>query len=534
MRRLSRPTLIVLLAGCLFWGCSNKRSDPPITTPGANLSISGTIRYDFVPTLTTGGLDHANTTQRPVRNATVQLLDASTNGVLTTTTTNATGNYTFSYTGPALIAIRILAQTTLPGRIEVQDNTSGGALYAVQSTTVDASVNATFDFAAGSGFDLGTQAYTGGRAAAPFAILDTIQTTAEAFSAVASLTFPDLVVNWSTNNVPQSGNTAQGRIGTTFYDSGTGQIFVLGDANVDTDEFDRHVLAHEWGHYYEHRFARLDSIGGRHSGSDVLDPRVAMSEGFCNALSAMILFPDTTYKDTTGQGQGVTGISFDLETGTATPSPGWFSEASVGQILYDLQDAAADAADGDNVGVGLGGIHNVMVDSRYRSAPELTTLFSFVATAKARFSSQAAQIDALTTSESIQPVADNQGTGETNNGGLAANLPVYRTALIGGGNTVLNMRGSQDTPGVARDNLLQQNRYLRFTGNGGSITIMSACTSDVDLLLYQNGAQAANATGTTGNETINFTTTNGAIYVLAVQGKNPVQNNDYTCTITIN
>ena len=54
-----------------------------------------------------------------------------------------------------------------------------------------------------------------------------------------------------------------------------------------TDEYDDHVVVHEWAHYFEANFSRSDSIGGDHASDNVLDIRLAFGEGFGNAYSAM-------------------------------------------------------------------------------------------------------------------------------------------------------------------------------------------------------------------------------------------------------
>src|SRR5690606_40072898 len=48
-------------------------------------------------------------------------------------------------------------------------------------------------------------------------------------------------------------------------------IYLLGAENVDTDEFDTHVILHEWAHYFEKALSRTDTIGGMHQYADYLD-----------------------------------------------------------------------------------------------------------------------------------------------------------------------------------------------------------------------------------------------------------------------
>ena len=66
-------------------------------------------------------------------------------------------------------------------------------------------------------------------------------------------------------------------------------IALMSDLAADTDEFDQHVIAHEFGHYIEYNFSRADNIGGSHGLGDKLDPRVAFGEGFGYAFAAIVL-----------------------------------------------------------------------------------------------------------------------------------------------------------------------------------------------------------------------------------------------------
>ncbi len=40
------------------------------------------------------------------------------------------------------------------------------------------------------------------------------------------------------------------RWGASNYD-GERNLWILGDENGDTDEFDDHIIIHEWAHYFE-------------------------------------------------------------------------------------------------------------------------------------------------------------------------------------------------------------------------------------------------------------------------------------------
>jgi len=74
------------------------------------------------------------------------------------------------------------------------------------------------------------------RASAPFAILDDIYLSMERVAEVDNgVNFPPLTVNWSVDNVPTYGDLNMGQIGTSYYNNG--EMYILGDANFDTDEF---------------------------------------------------------------------------------------------------------------------------------------------------------------------------------------------------------------------------------------------------------------------------------------------------------
>jgi len=262
--------------------------------------------------------------------------------------------------------------------VRVVDNTSSGALYSLQGAISNSgTVNSTRNLNAASGW--GGSSYTSTRAAAPFAILAPIYESIQRVVAVDSdVIFPAIDFNWSVSNragmnsnVSFAVNIANGDIGTSSYISssnGNRRILILGDEENDTDEYDEHVVIHEWGHYFEDQLSRSDSIGGPHGQGDRLDPRVALGEGFGNALSG-IMTDDPFYRDSFGSGQG-SGFAIDVERNAQT-NEGWFNEGSTQSILYDIYDADDDGV--DTISAGLAPIYNVLTSSsiykwnRYRS-----------------------------------------------------------------------------------------------------------------------------------------------------------------------
>ena len=291
-------------------------------------------------------------------------------------------------------------------------------LYVTDSSSFTSSVNVVKNIHLPAGRN---GENSGVRSAAPFAILDVIYDSMQTVIAVQpNINFPVLDIYWSSNNNTSSGSYEDGDLGTSFFLS-PNSIYILGEEGSDADEYDRHVIAHEWIHYFEHNFSRSDSIGGSHSQEDRLDMRLAFSEGLANALSAVIT-SDPIYSDSNAFWPYF-GWSMNLED-EYTPYSGWYSESSVQSIIYDLYDADLDNV--DNINLGYAPIHEVLISDAYINNDYLISIFPFANILK---NQQPENIDNainnLLNYHQIYGSGDN-GFGETNNGGINSTLPVYK------------------------------------------------------------------------------------------------------------
>jgi hypothetical protein len=508
MRALGGLAGALLGVAALTTGCggggNDKQTPPPRT-------LSGTLTYDKVP-VSASGLDYAATYAMPIRGATVELMDGST--IVATTASDSAGHYAFSWSasGPSTVVVRVKALTSQPV-IRVEDNTSGDALYAMVSPAVNNDTVTSLNLNAPSGW--GGTSYTGVRVAAPFAILDTAYACARAFMAERTVAFPDLKINWSVNNRAESGDKAIGQIETSHWD-GT-ELYILGLADADTDEFDDHIIAHEWGHYFESKLSRSDSPGGMHGAGDVKDPRLSWGEGWATALGAIVLFPDVTYADTLGAQQANLGAYYSIEDNTADdPNPGWFSEMSIVHVFYDLWDPYRSAESFDNVSVSLGQLYDVMVGGQ-RTTEVFTTLFSFVDGLKANTPGVATAIDTLLANRGVaSPIADPLGRGETHSGGITGALPVYTILYINDPQTDLTFTSvGSDIQLVL--NSLGSNRFGVFLGNGSTVTASAATAGpDVMLRLFRNGQEVGSAVGGATAAISGYQTIADAIYTVIV------------------
>ena len=506
---------------------------------GASVALSGTVSYEFVPPNDNcRGLDFDSVETRPVRGATLQVIDFGAHGEtqgetlefeltvsdgtdsstdsITVTVGNVhdsvvvadDGTYSFAAVpANASVSLRLRAELKRPKKpgepgwdVEVRDNFIPGQsdaddtqyatrpLYVVDGAQFETgSTDVQRNLTARTGW--GDTSYTSPRAAAPFAILDAIYSAIQfVLEADSSVDFPPLDAFWSVNNtIPESPrpiDITAGELGASFYRGDIDSLFLLGDADVDTEEFDDHVVVHEWGHYFEDTLSRTDSIGGPHRIGERIDARLAFGEGWATAFAAMAL-DNTLYCDTGPAGSNA-GFGIGADTGSHK-GQGWYDEISVLRFLYDLYDTTdeVDQIDGvpapgtDSGSIGWQPIYDVMTGPQ-AFTPAFTTVFSFAAELKNTLADQADRdlVDEQLAREFIDPAGlDIFGTTETNDAGGGRDvLPVYTELTPDGSVTSLCVNSDFDTG--REGNKLAEYRYLRFN-------IVDAGVYDVEITTRQ-------------------------------------------------
>jgi hypothetical protein len=499
--------LVGFLAGLAGCGGGSSSAAPAVVAP--SVSVSGQVTFDFVPAVPGQGLSYASTVARPARGVTVELLQAG--AVTASTTTTPTGEYSFAgVPANTEVSLRVRAELLRVGTpswdFRVVDNVNADALYALAGMAFDTgTASVTRNLHAASGW--GGSSYTAARSAAPFAILDLVYDAVQLIlTAAPNTAFPALRLHWSPANVPVTGS-APGEIGSSRYRPDSG-IYLVGAADQDTDEYDRHVIAHELGHYLEHRFSRTDSFGGSHALTDQLDMRVAFGEAWGSAFAGMVT-GQVVYVDTHSAGQAHA-FSFNLEQTPSrlNPNPGWFNEEALQALLFDLYDNGRDVPPGtfvvDDLALGFAPIWAVFTNEQ-RSTRALTSVFPFVNALKAARPADAPLIDQLTTSQRIAAVTDEYGTGQTNYGiptqrtqqEVAADFKsVYDSLTVGG--TLPEVCSLDDYTSALTDaeNKLASRRFVRFTVTNPGVHVITARArtplngaADPDVLLHTGGGQ---------------------------------------------
>ena len=466
---------------------SSDTVDITVLEPQDEVTITGKLFYEFVPPIVSGsqcdGLDFGSTGERPIRRATVQLLDVDDN-VLAATLAGDDGSYSFSGIDAGIdVRVRVRAELMSAGPaawdVEIRDNVDDPEsplplqdrpVYVVQWQLFGTGIAdiSNVDFTARTGWS--GSAYTGVRAAAPFAILDAIYSAIELIVAVDPVaTFVPLDAFWSVNNkkVVDNQNIDIGELTSAFYRSDLDALFLFGDESTETDEFDDHLVLHEWTHYFEDTFSRSDSIGGSHFlGEDSLDLRLAFGEGFAHALAAIAL-DEPQYCDTGAIPGGAGSFGFNMETNNAGLQ-GWFNELSIGTFIYDLWDTGSDRG-ADDSSIGFGPIYDTMTGPQ-RTTPAFTTLFSFAAELRAMpmlSDTDRAFVDAQLNRENVDtPAVDIWGGGQTTTPSGAPNggrdlTPIYTEIPTDGSIANVCINNDYAVEGVI--NKLSDWRYLRFT-----------------------------------------------------------------------
>ncbi|HEX6958181.1 MAG TPA: hypothetical protein VF194_09370 [Ferrovibrio sp.] len=491
-----------------------------------NVVIDGKAKYEFVPAVEGGAsgpyLDYDAAKLRPIRQAEIQAICPDGSSVYDTGVTDDSGAYSLSVPENVDVAIRVRALTAATGGpawdLQIVDNTNGQAVWAVQGDDFDSGTgSATVNLRAGSGWD--GSSYANDRAAGPFAIMDTIYTAMlKVMSAEPAASFPALMVNWSPENLACSSDQpfpfADGCVGTSFFSNFGGSdgrnIFILGGEDGDTDEYDDHIIVHEWGHYYEDAFARSDSIGGQHTGGSRLDMRVAFGEGWGNAWSG-IATDDPVYVDTSGSGQAG-GFSFNVDDETET-NPGWWNESSVQEILYDLYDSGV--GDDDIAALDFAPLHAVLTDEQ-RNTAAATSIFPLIHFLKQDFAADVATlaaIDAVVKSHDISIITDEWGAGRGNDeadeappdadAGAGYVSPIYTdiSAAVAGGTTTVVCGTNEYADAGNEYNRIGARRFMTFqvpasdnwlvtldgSANNGNLGGTAPGNTDPDFFIALNG-----------------------------------------------
>lgn len=442
------------------------------------LTLSGTVTFDLVDN-SNGFWDYENSIAMPVKKCKVLVTDNS-GKVVAVAFTDLEGKYSISTEVPSGDYFLIAVAETEYGAIRVQDNVQANSVYGVNSelfSLVDRDIQLTLDMRAESGWS-GTNAegsYLGPRASAPFAIIHYIQLAEQKFMGNRKLS--PLIVNWSSNNRSVSGDKTKGEIGTSHWDGQ--QMYLRGEVGVNADEYDSHVIIHEWMHYFHDAVGRSDSPGGSHNLGEAKDPRLSFSEGLANAGSCLALGQGSFMIDVYGPKQNLFFGGIDLEDRSSYPATGWYSEMALSYLLYDFFDLANDAD--DLLGFDPDELGDLLMDQAATAVP--STIFSFVDSLKKSRPAAVSEIVQMAHATGIQ-ATDKFGASELDNGGISGALPPVNQMEIDGGSINATVLHSAGTP----TNSLSSSRLFYFHATvTRARLVISGVAGSLIVKLYNKG-----------------------------------------------
>jgi hypothetical protein len=321
--------LLFLWSAFILSGCSGGGSSNSLVLPPG--SITGTVVYQDKEYYVFGFT--GNRPYKAVRYAVVDVVAAASSGILSSTVTDANGNYAFSNVPAILAYIRVNAEATPPGSpSQIQIKNLSGNIYGFVSNNFIPTGSVT------KNITIPTTSIGGA-----FNILDVFTNGFQFVNSFAGTYPPSLSAYW------QAGNPN----GTYYCPVGGGcgaeGIYVLNYAG-DTDEYDDDVLYHEFGHFTAAHFSKDDSQGGPHAlSNNDLDMRLAWSEGWGDSmpgniklwlnatapglLSSAAGVPLTEYVDTYGN---TAQIAFNMGNPGGAPYFYACGEVAIAKIILDL------------------------------------------------------------------------------------------------------------------------------------------------------------------------------------------------------
>ena len=203
-----------------------------------------------------------------------------------------------------------------------------------------------------------------------------------------------------------------------------------------------------------------------------------------------MILDDPVYRDSldTRQQQGFAfSVEQDLTPGSSNRDAGWFNEASVQQILYDIYDNADDGA--DTISAGFSPIYAAFTDPAYINSDDFTTIFAFADRVRDESAVSASVLDAMLAAEDINGSGP-RGVGETNNGALPASLPVYKVVAPGSGSVTVcstAVNGDTNRHGVREFLTLTLNARTNLTMTASETSGPAADTTDPDFRIWEEG-----------------------------------------------
>ncbi|MFT6903172.1 MAG: hypothetical protein ACJAXS_003395 [Colwellia sp.] len=461
------------------------------------ISITGSMSYDNV-VVSAQGHDYSDITQNPIRGASINLLDVEGN-IVQSTETDENGNYEIEVANIDSYSIEVVAELgndkTKANYISVRDNFTASddvrepeltdvyrytvlPIQAISESLTNTNFNANLNWNPSS------NTYGTGRTAPIFSLLDQAFDMKKLLrSWKENFEFAPLYIFWNENNVAKSGVWWNGEIpNSSFAGHNTSSLYVASDDEVNIDEYDRTIIAHELGHYVLINLGRDESIGGGHSLQSAMDHRQAFTEGFASYFSWLLTGSEELI-DSDGLPNGVTSVTNIFDNPIDDFDMGWFYENVNSDILKNVTSGNLNYGLAEK---GYSFVFDVLADEM-KSSDAFISIHSFLGNSINRDQTLQNSLSDFAISKGINSV-DEWGQGEsysvldhlTINNLDHSYLPLYRDMEIGVSTEVcLNdvVAGSGNRLGVfayLKLDIIEEGDYLiEWSSDDGPSSILS-------------------------------------------------------------
>lgn len=547
----------------------------PSKTFSGGITVTGTARYEF----RINGNGAVTSTPNPIRYAELKVTD-SAGTIVQCAETSSTGTFSFQLPNDgASYKVEVLARSkNTHNTAYVMNNPTANVAWSISSTVI----------ASGSPNLQLTALATGDLVGGAFNILDQILNAQDYLRTKTANCDQSGTTNYYADCVPFPGNANVAVAGTgmaplvnvywtpgvtpsTYY-GGTGAIsfygsldgtdskrglYILGGVNGDTtrsdmDHFDNSVIIHEYGHFLEYAYSRMDSPGGSHNGDDIIDARLAWSEAWSDFFQGVVIGTGI-YRDTYGRsgcGTNCTGLSFyeDLNL-----DPSTVNTATCGGDCHDVATAVGEGNFREFSIARL--LWNAAKTGGTSKFAEVWTLFSGRSNGMKSISDRFKSVGRLHLMQQALAGGANWSTLRSNEK-HAGDLSGYATPIrsTGCGSTLQSMsikRRSTDDTSFARSDQFGNNDFFYYSHPGGAFTAGISWggggNADLDLYIYKQGYTFGNqntmatfsnqdSSTSTGSESVSHTLAAGnyIINVMAHTGLYSVggtSSTNYTLTV---
>jgi len=476
----------------------------PSNTYSSPTTVTGTAAYEY----RTDGNGAVAGTTRPIRYAEVQVTN-SAGTIVQCSETNSSGAFTFQLpSDSATYTVSVVSRANNAyNTAYVMNNPFDNVAYKVSaSVTASGSPTATL-----------TALATGNLIGGAFNILDQIYAsqdylrtkTASCNSAPSTNYFPDctpftvapiVYTFWTAGLTPSTYAGTTG--GISYYGTPDGYesmrgLYILGGVNGDTessdmDHFDNSVIVHEYAHFLEYTYGRMDSPGGSHSGNGIIDPRLAWGEGWADFLQGVVL--NGIYRDTYGHTgcsgtnseglPGCTGVTINedlsLNPGTCGSTchdkpteagEGDFREFSIARLLYQVARSGGTSQFSEIWTVVRGPTYGMgVISDRFKAIGRVHKIQQAIVGAVNWNSLRSTEYQASDLSGYATP---------------------FNTSCSSTSRPMAIRMATSDTDEFTTSDQLRNNDFIIYTHAGGTLTLglswSGASNADLDLFVYPQG-----------------------------------------------